>query len=101
MPTPCPHPCPETRKVAPKAAFETPRNTTAMTPRRRMESVQASRETGAILASRADVAQLVEHFTRNEGVRGSNPRVGSVGLQRFLRRCGRSRRLVAGGVYEG
>jgi hypothetical protein len=24
----------------------------------------------------ADVAQLVEHFTRNEGVRGSNPRVG-------------------------
>ena len=26
---------------------------------------------------RADVAQLVEHFTRNEGVRGSNPRVGS------------------------
>lgn len=25
----------------------------------------------------ADVAQLVEHFTRNEGVRGSNPRVGS------------------------
>ena len=25
---------------------------------------------------RADVAQLVEHFTRNEGVRGSNPRVG-------------------------
>src|SRR4249919_1484854 len=26
--------------------------------------------------SRADVAQLVEHFTRNEGVRGSSPRVG-------------------------
>ena len=25
---------------------------------------------------RADVAQLVEHFTRNEGVRGSSPRVG-------------------------
>src|SRR5436305_1723311 len=25
----------------------------------------------------ADVAQLVEHFTRNEGVRGSSPRVGS------------------------
>ena len=24
----------------------------------------------------ADVAQLVEHFTRNEGVRGSSPRVG-------------------------
>jgi hypothetical protein len=28
-------------------------------------------------AIQADVAQLVEHFTRNEGVRGSNPRVGS------------------------
>ncbi len=27
--------------------------------------------------ARADVAQLVEHFARNEGVRGSNPRVGS------------------------
>ncbi len=26
--------------------------------------------------SHADVAQLVEHFTRNEGVRGSSPRVG-------------------------
>src|SRR6476661_167045 len=25
---------------------------------------------------RADVAQLVEHFTRNEGVSGSNPLVG-------------------------
>ena len=25
----------------------------------------------------ADVAQLVEHFTRNEGVSGSNPLVGS------------------------
>ena len=33
-------------------------------------------------SSRADVAQLVEHFTRNEGVRGSSPRVGSLeGLQ--------------------
>ena len=28
------------------------------------------------LAVPADVAQLVEHFTRNEGVRGSSPRVG-------------------------
>jgi hypothetical protein len=27
-------------------------------------------------SSGADVAQLVEHFTRNEGVRGSSPRVG-------------------------
>jgi len=33
---------------------------------------------GAILLVAADVAQLVEHFTRNEGVRGSNPRVGSL-----------------------
>ncbi len=31
----------------------------------------------------ADVAQLVEHFTRNEGVRGSSPRVGFVDLQDF------------------
>src|ERR1700751_5780992 len=28
----------------------------------------------------ADVAQLVEHFTRNEGVRGSSPRVGFPGV---------------------
>ena len=31
----------------------------------------------ARIPAQADVAQLVEHFTRNEGVRGSNPRVGS------------------------
>jgi ATP-dependent DNA helicase RecQ len=30
----------------------------------------------ASIRGRADVAQLVEHFTRNEGVRGSSPRVG-------------------------
>ena len=30
----------------------------------------------ASISPRADVAQLVEHFTRNEGVRGSSPRVG-------------------------
>jgi hypothetical protein len=29
----------------------------------------------------ADVAQLVEHFTRNEGVPGSSPGVGSLALQ--------------------
>lgn len=34
-------------------------------------------------ALRADVAQLVEHFTRNEGVRGSSPRVGFHYLMRF------------------
>ncbi len=31
----------------------------------------------ATVTRSADVAQLVEHFTRNEGVRGSSPRVGS------------------------
>ena len=31
---------------------------------------------GRISREYADVAQLVEHFTRNEGVRGSSPRVG-------------------------
>ena len=34
--------------------------------------------TCSTLRARADVAQLVEHFTRNEGVRGSSPRVGSL-----------------------
>jgi hypothetical protein len=29
------------------------------------------------IPANADVAQLVEHFTRNEGVPGSNPGVGS------------------------
>ena len=29
------------------------------------------------IRANADVAQLVEHFTRNEGVPGSNPGVGS------------------------
>src|SRR3954447_13414682 len=39
---------------------------------------QRRRNQGAALSwdVRADVAQLVEHFTRNEGVRGLNPRVG-------------------------
>jgi hypothetical protein len=32
----------------------------------------------------ADVAQLVEHFTRNEGVRGSSPRVGLALQSDFL-----------------
>jgi ribosomal protein S18 acetylase RimI-like enzyme len=32
------------------------------------------------LSHRAGVAQLVEHFIRNEGVRGSSPRVGSLVL---------------------
>jgi hypothetical protein len=42
-----------------------------------------------ICRSFADVAQLVEHFTRNEGVPGSNPGVGSekgAGNSAFLRR---------------
>jgi nucleotide-binding universal stress UspA family protein len=32
---------------------------------------------GARIVVPADVAQLVEHFTRNEGVPGSSPGVGS------------------------
>ena len=39
------------------------------------------------LVARADVAQLVEHFTRNEGVSGSNPLVGF----KKPRKSGRSR----------
>src|SRR5437660_7807091 len=31
---------------------------------------------GLQFPAQADVAQLVEHITRNDGVRGSNPRVG-------------------------
>jgi hypothetical protein len=31
---------------------------------------------GDSIQARADVAQLVGHFTRKEGVRGSSPRVG-------------------------
>jgi hypothetical protein len=34
-------------------------------------------QAAARLKSPADVAQLVEHFTRNEGVPGSSPGVGS------------------------
>src|SRR2546425_12989630 len=59
------------------AAFGTPKRTTAMTPKRRMESAQLAEKRGLYWLSLADVAQLVEHFTRNEGVRGSSPRVGS------------------------
>ena len=42
----------------------------------------------------ADVAQLVEHFTRNEGVRGSNPRVGFEPIPRARRIGGMSRPLA-------
>jgi hypothetical protein len=44
----------------------------------------------------ADVAQLVEHFTRNEGVAGSSPAVGFIGLQGFL--DSRSARALLGGT---
>jgi hypothetical protein len=37
---------------------------------------------GPLAGARADVAQLAEHFTRNEGVRGSSPRVGSSEVRR-------------------
>src|ERR1700692_4379576 len=52
------------------------------------KSAEFSELTGLLeadtLAPPADVAQLVEHFTRNEGVRGSSPRVGSPRLHGFL-----------------
>ena len=41
-----------------------------------LEPAPASWQAGQMRGKRADVAQLVEHFTRNEGVRGSSPRVG-------------------------
>ncbi len=41
------------------------------------------------IPANADVAQLVEHFTRNEGVPGSSPGVGSE--EALLRRTRRSR----------
>lgn len=34
--------------------------------------------------SKADMAQLVEHFIRNERVRGSSPRVGSKGKRKEI-----------------
>ena len=45
---------------------------------RRGSAVGTPRRSGGVasIRRRADVAQLVEHFTRNEGVRGSSPRVG-------------------------
>src|SRR5438093_8505606 len=56
----------------------------------------------AWLSRVADVAQLVEHITRNDGVRGSNPRVGSPNLQGLLRReAGSYGRSSPGGVYQG
>jgi hypothetical protein len=51
----------------------------------------------------ADVAQLVEHFTRNEGVRGSNPRVGFF-VEKTLHNsfsCCLDRRRVRFTVNEG
>ena len=42
-----------------------------------MERPERRRIPGYSSPRPADVAQLVEHFTRNEGVRGSSPRVGS------------------------
>lgn len=37
--------------------------------------------TFAVQKRNADMAQLVEHFIRNERVRGSSPRVGSKGKE--------------------
>src|SRR6478672_9537347 len=46
----------------------------------RSRAASAARRAGYTgpASSLADVAQLVEHFTRNEGVPGSSPGVGSV-----------------------
>jgi hypothetical protein len=51
------------------------------------------------MALPADVAQLVEHITRNDGVRGSNPRVGSPDLQ-GVSLCGHGV-IVGVGGYQG
>ena len=53
---------------------------------------------GATLARPADVAQLVEHFTRNEGVAGSSPAVGFALERRFH---DRERRSCSSGVSAG
>ena len=39
--------------------------------------------TFAVQKRNADMAQLVEHFIRNERVRGSSPRVGSKGKEKL------------------
>src|SRR5215213_8504232 len=44
--------------------------------RRATSTIDQSGRPPLSFARRADVAQLVEHFTRNEGVPGSNPGVG-------------------------
>ena len=45
-------------------------------PATRLASAAAEPARAGTIGACADVAQLVEHFTRNEGVRGSSPRVG-------------------------
>ena len=45
-------------------------------------------------APSADVAQLVEHFTRNEGVSGSIPLVGSSRLVRDTKIQRRRRKII-------
>ena len=37
----------------------------------------------AILAAAADIAQLVEHLIRNEGVLGSSPSTGTIAFQAY------------------
>jgi hypothetical protein len=71
-------------------------------PRRRADAGERSPRLGATLETAADVAQLVEHFTRNEGVPGSSPGVGSLGFQAFLTSpSGSSRQVVGRRVYQG
>jgi hypothetical protein len=52
------------------------RSTRETEPAKKAVGAERSTRRGASIRGRADVAQLVEHFTRNEGVRGSSPRVG-------------------------
>ena len=62
------------RPAQPRGADRDPRHRAGLL--REARRVAAGRAGGASINTRADVAQLVEHFTRNEGVRGSSPRVG-------------------------
>lgn len=67
----------ETRRRPASVGYACPeqRSTTILQPLCGPKSGRGRGKFREIPAS-ADVAQLVEHFTRNEGVRGSSPRVG-------------------------
>ena len=63
---------------SPRAASAAPERPPAR-PTRPAHARRRPRRSLARLGRRADVAQLVEHFTRNEGVPGSSPGVGLKG----------------------